>query len=386
LNKHTVGLVALVGLLLATNAAGQEIRVTGQVRPRTEDRDPEFRTSSTGRTSMRVRLGAIATFPEAVTLRVEVQDVILLPAATGPSTFEFHQAFLDVGGLGMNGLNARVGRQEMPIGNQRLLSNNNWGQRARRFDGVRILLAQPSVRADGIAVRLPTGTSTLDRGWLFGAHGSLAQPGDSLELYALDQHERQDFESDQFTAGGHGRVTVAGTGLLGEAYLQTGTRRDQSVSAYFFGLGVARSLGPADFLAQYDHYSGDEDLEDDEVRAFDRLYGSNHSYHGYADLFTNIPVDTGERGFVDALFRTVVSLGELTDLQLDGHVFRATESESLPSDRFGEEVDLVARHRLRAAVVVEAGASYYWTGSALTAVRGLDENLAWGYLMVTAGF
>jgi hypothetical protein len=384
-----VGLIALVGLLAATNAAAQEIRVTGQVRPRTEDRDPEFRSSSTGRTSMRVRLGAFATFPDAVSLRLEVQDVLLIPAATGPSTLELHQAYVDLGVLEGNALSARIGRQEMPIGNQRLLSNNNWGQRARRFDGARVLLAQPGLRGDAVAVRIPAGaisSSTIDRGWLFGGHALLAQPGDSLDLYALEQHEREDFESDQFTAGGHGRVTIAGTGLLGEAYLQTGTRRDQDVSAYFFGLGADRSFGPAYFLAQYDHYSGDSDPEDDEVRAFDRLYGSNHSFHGYLDLFTNIPVDTGDHGFVDGLLRTIVSVGERTALQLDGHVFLATETEDLPSNRFGEELDFVARFRLRTGVVFEAGASYFWTGSAFTAVRDLDENLVWGYLMLTAGF
>jgi hypothetical protein len=379
-------LLAVCLLLLPVRAGAQEVRLTGQLRPRVEDRDPEFRTPATGKSSMRVRLGLTGTLPEAIGVRVELQDVLLFGATPVPSTTELHQAFIDVGSLGLDGLSARFGRQEMVVGNQRLLSNNNWGQRGRRFDGLRAMFARPALRTDGLVVRLPSGTSTLDRGWLFGGHAALAQPGDTLDLYALHQREREAFESDQFTGGGYGRLTIGRVGIIGEGYLQTGTRRDLSVSSYFFGGGLTGVLGPATLSALYDHYSGDPDLTDDEARAFDRLYGSNHSYHGYVDFFTNIPADTGGRGLRDLMLRAVVALGGSADVQLDGHAFQASEQATLPSTRFGEELDLVLRLRARPALALEGGASYYWTGSALTAVQGLQENLAWGYLMVTTVF
>ena len=382
-------------------AAQQDIRLVGQLRPRVEDRDPEFRSSSTGKASMRVRLGASVTLPEDISLRIDLQEVLGLTAVPTAAAIELHQAFLDIGSLGTDALTARIGRHEMPIGNQRLLSNNNWGQRARRFDGLRLMFAGNTLRADGIVTRLPSGTSTQDRGWLFGGHAALARrPGDSLDVYVLHQREREPVllpsgqtpvvESDQLTAGGHGRLNVGPIGLLGEAYFQTGTRRDDDVLAYFFAAGAAGSVGPASLLATFDHYSGDEDLGDADKHAFDRLYGSNHSWHGYADLFTNIPVDTGERGFQDLLLRALFA-GESTDLQIDGHAFRAVEAvtqvpSGAQSRRFGEELDLVLRHRFRPGMTLETGASYYWTGDAMTVVRSLNRDLVWGYGMVTLVF
>jgi hypothetical protein len=387
-------IVPLLAILLACSpltpapaAAQQDIRLVGQLRPRVEDRDPEFRSPTTGKASMRVRLGASVTLPEDISLRIEVQDVLGLTAAPTAAAIELHQAFLDLGSLGTDALTARIGRHEMPIGNQRLLSNNNWGQRARRFDGLRLMFAGNTLRADGIVTRLPSGTSTLDRGWLFGGHAGWARsPGDSLDVYVLHQREREAFESDQLTAGGHGRINVVGFGLLGEAYYQTGTRRDEDVGAYFFAVGLARTVGPAALLASFDHYSGDDDVGDADNHAFDRLYGSNHSWHGYADLFTNIPVDTRGRGFEDLLVLALFA-GESTDLQLDGHAFRATQERvTTSSKRFGEELDLVLRHRFRPGLTLEAGASYYRTGAAMTAAQGLNRDLVWGYGMVTLVF
>ena len=47
-----------------------------------------------------------------------------------------------------------------------------------------LLCHRLAIDADGFVTRLPAGTSTLDRGWLFGGHAAVMQPGDTLEQVA----------------------------------------------------------------------------------------------------------------------------------------------------------------------------------------------------------
>jgi hypothetical protein len=378
-------------LLVAAPTFAQDLRLTGQLRPRFEQRDPYMPAAPLGDVTMRARVGVNGTLPDAIGLRIEVQDVLIWGASSSTPGFsnsvEVHQAYVDIGALGA-GLAARLGRQELAIGNQRLVSNNNWGQRGRRFDGARLLRGAATLPGNAFAMRLAeSGTGTGADAWFHGVHAVLALlPGDSLHVYGLYNRLRGSSRTDQYTAGGHGRVTAAGVGITAEAYLQRGTRVDRDVAAWFGSLGAAAGVGRARIAIAYEHYSGDDDAVDGTARAFDRLFGSNHGFHGYADLFTDIPATTGQRGLGDALVRTRFTVDPRTDVELNGHLFRATASPAGESARFGEELDIVLRHRMRSALTLEGGGAWFRPGPAITAVRGLDRQLVFGYAMVTVSF
>ena len=104
------------------------------------------------------------------------------------------------------------------------------------------------------------------------------------------------------------------------------------------------------------------------------------STHGYADLFTDIPATTGQRGLGDIVLRTQWRLDARSDLELNRHHFRTTAARPDGLTRFGEEIDVVLRHRLRSPLTVEAGTSWFQPGTAMTAVRGFDRDLLFGYL------
>jgi hypothetical protein len=385
-------------LVFPVESVAQDLRLIGQLRPRYEQRSPKVPAAPTGDVLMRTRIGVEASLPESVVFRVEIQDVVVWggsgSAPGGSADPDVFQAFVEFGNLAGTASSIRVGRQEISLTNERLVSRNNWGHRGQRFDGVRLLLRSSGPTADLFSVRLlESGTGTGADAWFHGAHAEVpVRPGETLSLYALYNRERGPFQADQYTqtdqytVGGHTQLTLGGIGWIGEGYLQRGTRRDQSVAAWFVAAGAARSLGPANLQILYEHHSGDGNASEGRNHAFDRLRGSNHGYHGYADLFTNVLANTNGHGLGDLSLRTRWTAGARTEVQLNGHRFAAAEQGDLPSARFGEEVDLVLTHRPRGGVAVEAGISHLIAGPALAEVRGLERDLTFGYAMVTVSF
>jgi hypothetical protein len=391
MSKRSLCVGLLLALVAVPPAAGQDLRLTGQLRPRFEQRDPNI-PPPLGDVTMRTRLGVAGTLPENIRIRLDVQDVIIWGGTAATPGFtpaaEVSQAFAEIGALGA-GLTARIGRQEMSLGNQRLVSNNNWAQRPRRFDGARLLRDAATLPGNAFAMRTAeSGQGTGVDAWFHGVHAVLpVQPGDSVHLFGLYNRQRGLARSDQYTAGGHGTVRAGAIGFTAEAYLQRGTRGDRSVIAHMFSLAASHAFDRVRIDAGYDRYSGDPQPGDGTARAFDRLAGSFHAYHGYADLFTDVPATTAQRGLGDAFLRTTTRVGARTDLELNGHLFHAVAPAAVQSRRFGEELDAVLRNRLRGPLTIEGGASYVRTGPALTAIRpALDRDLIFGYLMGTLLF
>ena len=380
-----------VAIPLAAPLAAQEIQLIGELRPRHEQRSPDFPSAPAADVMMRTRLGLVMGLSEALTLRVVVQDVIAFGGSGTESGWDpdpdLFVGFAEVSEFLGSGAAVRAGRQEIALGNERLVSRNNWGHRGQRFDAVRVLWGGDAVSADLFSARV-AGRSPGSGGsrWLHGAHAAIPlQADESLHLYALHNREGGESGTTHYTGGGHARVEAGGVDWILEGYLQRGERQGRSVSAYQFASGAAHTFDRVRTQLLYEHYSGD-DGRGDRLGSFDRLRGSNHGFHGYADLFTSLPQNAGGRGLGDLNVSATMDLGFGTELQLKGHRFRAVEQEDLSSGRFGEELDLVLTHRPRSGVTLEAGLSRVWTGPALEELRGLERNLTFGYVMVGVVF
>ena len=400
-----LALVPLLGipihfLLPAALASAQEVRLTGQLRPRFEDRSPEVPSAPAGDVTMRVRVGVDGYLPEELRFRVEFQDVLVWGGASdrsGPgSGAEVHQAFVELpipGGVAR----LRMGRQEMPLGNQRLVSVNNWGQRARRFDGLRLLSIVRGSSADVFSIRLADpGPSGGPDGWFHGLHIAPRVPeGDSLSLYILhDRERRESGDRVRTTFGGHAARTFGGIQWLVESWAQRGRLGTDDLSAHMVSLGARIGWGGVRVTGAWDRYSGDREPKDVPLHTFDRLFGTNHRVHGYADVFRRIPEDTGGRGLHDVHLRTQIPMGPRAELQVNAHLFRSVEGRESTiadvgqrgSNRFGEELDLVLGYRAHPGWSIEGGASRLFAGPALEDIRRLDRNLTFVYLMATVVF
>ncbi|HSG49654.1 MAG TPA: alginate export family protein, partial [Longimicrobiales bacterium] len=130
--------------LIPAAASAQNVTVSGQVRPRTEYRDPSGAAGDSQLwTSLRTRLGATYHSSGPVTAFVQVQDVRYFGEETNTlsdyraDNFDLHQGWVQMGTEQSLAL-LRVGRQEALFGGERLIGAVGWTQQGRAFDGARL--------------------------------------------------------------------------------------------------------------------------------------------------------------------------------------------------------------------------------------------------------
>ncbi len=130
----------------------------------------------------------------------------------------------------------------------------------------------------------------------FGVYASPAPLGDS-QVYLL--FNSVDSGTDQLTLGAGRASQAAGFTYRLEGAHQTGRRTDSDMAAVFAAARAGRVLGRMQVEMWNDYLSGDDDLDDDEIKVFDTLFATNHKFYGYVDFFLNIPEDTAGRGLQD---------------------------------------------------------------------------------------
>lgn len=385
-----------LALLLAAPAAAQDVKFSGQVRPRYESRDVG-EAARDGFTSMRVRTALQAVVDSGLTIFVQVQDVRLWGEESSTlgdfraDNFDVHQAYIRYRGQKMEWLTATVGRQETNFGGQRLVGAVGWTQQGRSFDGARLDLVGDRGAVSLVAYTLADATSATHDAdaELFGAYATIREVGPgALDLYLLyDRGDGAD-ATDQQTFGV--RYAFARNAVSGrfEASAQRGDRGGESVSAYMFGgrLGASFGEGRGSATLWYDQLSGDDDLTDDETRVFSTLYATNHKFYGFADLFLDVPAHTAGAGLRDAALKASWTLADGVTLSADLHRLSAVEQRSLSTTHFADELDVTLSHRYSANLGVTAGLSYVSVGDALTEIGRLADNMTWAYVMFDAAF
>ena len=103
----------------------------------------------------RFRFNATAT-GKAMAATVQLQDARVGNKSVGPTgtpftaSFDLRQAFVDVNGkrVGSTQIGARLGRQEIAFGDQRLVGHANWINSGRTFDAARVTLKSKPAQID----------------------------------------------------------------------------------------------------------------------------------------------------------------------------------------------------------------------------------------------
>lgn len=397
-HSHRIALLLAGSTLLPAAASAQTIEVSGQVRPRTEYLDPSGAAGGSQTwTSMRTRLGAAYRSEGPVSAFVQVQDVRFFGEETNTLTdfradnFDLHQGWVQVGtdeSLGR----LRVGRQEVAFGGERLIGAVGWTQQGRSFDGARMGLGLGGrLDVDFLAFQISesaaAGMSEDEVFW--GAYGVLgAGSGRFLDFFALRQHRASGTgDTDQWTAGARYVATDAGFNYRVEGAWQTGERVGADVSAFMAGARVGRDFagGNAGVTLWFDYLSGTEPGSGD-VGAFDTLFGTNHKFYGYADLFLNIPLHTSGRGLVDMAAKGRWRFHPDWTANVDVHRFTVAQDGGLESGDLGTEIDLTLTRALFSGLRISGGAAYVMAGDALAPVRGIDGDVTFGYVMLDLAF
>ncbi|MBT8479141.1 MAG: alginate export family protein, partial [Gemmatimonadetes bacterium] len=309
---------------------------------------------------------------------------------------DVHQAYIDLGKAEDGGFLGRFGRQEVNFGGQRLIGSVNWAQQARSFDGIRVGSGGSVGNIDVFAAKLAdsqAGDVDVEAD-LVSAYGTwdITETQD-LDLYWIYDHREDDEagpgdqKTNRHTFGARWVGNVSGFVYRAEGSYQSGTLLGTDVSAFMIGGRLAHGFaGKGGVTLWYDYLSGDGDLGDDKLKVFDTLFATNHKFYGFADLFLNIPLDTGGRGLQDIAVKGTYRFHPAWLVRLDLHSFHMADKGPLTSGHFGEEIDVVASWRYNRYLNLSAGVAYVFQGDGWAEIGRLAKDMGWVYLMLDARF
>jgi hypothetical protein len=255
----------------------------------------------------RVRLGLDANW-KFLRVMMQIQDARLFgtrPGFDDGGAFALHQGILEFGNAERG--YARVGRQEINYGNQRMIGALDWLMSGRSFDALRFHgIFGDKVEVDAFGSMIARQQNFVDdtvtppvtiqnNGSYLAAVNAIYKHGAGLYLegYVLYRHDRpisaataalrNDIVSPGIYVTG---VPVDGLKYTGELTLQGGKQFDLSFFAYAVSGDVQYTF---DAKAKPTIYGGaaygSGASQDGKVNEFNNFFPTNHKFYGAADLF-----------------------------------------------------------------------------------------------------
>jgi hypothetical protein len=283
------------------------LRVRAEFRERMETVESAGFTS--GRDDVywlsRLRFNVAVTPARWLGLHAQIQDARVARKDVGAAGTPFSApvdvrlAHVDLG-TPTSRVTARVGRQELAFGEQRLVGHVSWLNAARTFDAARLTLRAPRVQVDvfaGSVVRIETdGWDRSGHGGSFhGVHATSTSlvPRSTIEPYFFWRSDR----GQRTEAGATARLRLGTTGvrLAGslpagfdyglETAVQRGSIGGDSTRAWAQHLRLRTpALGRGvRLVSEYNFASGDAAPADGRRGTFDPLYPTPHDKYGLAD-------------------------------------------------------------------------------------------------------
>lgn len=365
-----------------------------QVRPRVEMHTGKDGVSDNGNITMvtqRARLGATLASGD-VKARIILQDVRAwgseLDTLGDPSAdfFDAHEAWLRVGKA--KNVQLTVGRQELALHEHRLIGTVDWAQQGRSFDAARVQGRTGDISGELAAALLAegdlVGIEEKDSGLLIFRGGwnpkADGKPGpNQADLVAIwDTNTALDRDRQTvgvYAKGGNGAVK----GRV-EGYYQLGTVGTADIGAHMVGVSGTYTLdvtGKPSLTLWYDRLSGDDDLTDGNLAAFDTLFATNHKFYGHMDIaaFAQGGAVDG-RGLQDAAVKLAAKPAKGWKVNLDVHALMVAADQGGDAG-LGQEVDLWASYQATPHLGISAG------GAMWLPATDLDSD-TWAWLQLDA--
>ncbi|MCX7719146.1 MAG: alginate export family protein [Candidatus Sumerlaeaceae bacterium] len=345
--------------------------------------------------------------------------------------FDAHQAFLEFATRENSPWRLRVGRQEMKLGDKRLVDSASWGNLPATWTGLRAIrtdtasewtffLLRPDTYDRQMSALVTSGRRQLfDDRWFYGAYGTLKIPrGHETDFYALglsDTNADREFPapvtdedgnagtSDRFTVGSRLRGPLWKREAWGaldygvEGACQFGRASGDEIRAFMLhgDLTVRRdSPWKPSLMLEVNMATGDRRAGDGMANTFNPLYGTVHTPYGIMDFvrLQNLR-EVALRGQVKPSDRLTLEM-ELHQYWLDsksdawyggGGSSRGRDATGGSGREIGHEISLVGTYKLTKRQTLEAGLARFTSGAFAEAVgRGDASNL--GYIQWTLAF
>jgi len=409
----------------ANNVMPSWLRVRGEFRERVEgfdnsgftaDRDDSYALS-------RVRLNATITVSKILSFQANVQDARVASKQVGPTAapfrgpFDLRTGFADIGDAKAP-IGARLGRQELAFGEQRLLGHLAWVNTGRSWDAARVILRANAWQADvfgaSLVRSLPDEFDKSGNGnRLAGVYASSPKviPQAAVEPYVFwrrDVNLRSELTAvSGLTAIGNLSQTTMGMRVAGklpahldygvEMAMQRGSLAADSLNAWAGHWQIRESLagaGAVKLTSEYNFATGDDNPTDGRRQTFDQLYPTGHDKLGLADQVGWRNVHHLREGFeFSPIKATPISLNyhswwlaEKTDgLYAASGALLARVAGGAADSHVGQELDLQISRALTPQIQLAAGYAHMFTGAFLKeATPGASYSAP--YVMVTYVF
>jgi hypothetical protein len=395
------------------------LRVRGEFRERLEgfensgfvpERDDSYALS-------RVRLSATVTASKSLSFQAHVQDARVAKKDVGPTAapfrgpFDLRLGFSDIGDTKAP-VAARLGRQELAFGEQRLLGHLAWVNTGRSWDAARMILRAKGWQADvfgaSLVRSLPDEFDKSGNGnRLAGVYAtsSTVIPQAAVEPYVFWRRD-VNLRSELTTVGTLSQTTM-GARVAGklparldygiEMAMQRGSLAEDSVNAWAGHWQIRESLpgaGAIKLTSEYNFATGDDNPTDGLRQTFDQLYPTGHDKLGLADQVGWRNIHHLREGFEFSPFKaTPISLNyhswwlaEKTDgLYASSGTMIARVAGGAASSHVGQELDLQITRPLTPQLQLAAGYAHMFTGAFLEQATP-GASYSYPYVMVTYVF
>jgi hypothetical protein len=324
--------------------------------------------------------------------------------------FDLRLAHVDVGNFEKSRFAVRGGRQELVLGDQRLVGHGNWLNTARSFDAVRGVVRHKKVRVDAFAasvvnIQMDDVNRSGGGNYFYGADAPLAvlPLGGVLEPYEFVR-TAQNLRTE---ANAPGDLTSSTTGVRAvgkmsartdynvETAIQRGSLGSDTISAWAGHALIGRTIPIASrtyrVFAEYNFASGDETLGDGVRGTFDQLYPTPHDKYGLADqigwknihhLRTGLEMRPHAKLAFAGGYHSFWLANAKDALYSAGSTVLARIPTGASDRHVGQELDIQATYTPSPRIQLHGGYAHIFTGAFLKAATP-GKSYNGPYVMVT---
>ncbi|MCU4157518.1 hypothetical protein J1N10_16185 [Carboxylicivirga sp. A043] len=400
---------ALAILLLAGSTLYAQVKISAEVRPRSEyshgtKMPATDDTDGSLITSQRTRLN-LDYQNEDFAIGIVMQDVRNWGAekqltTNGNETVYLHQAWAEW--FINQTFSVKAGRQQLVYDDHRMLGSVGWAQQARSHD-VAVFKYTGSLN---VHFGLAYNNSTLNSNVYIGPdyykrmqYLWLNREGDSYSASLLFMSVGRPYFKDApvntdqgvrctRTAGTHIKTQLAGVKLAGNFYYQFGEDvAGNDVSAFNISVDATAALGETfNVGGGYELLSGTDQVGADKNNSFNPFFGTNHKFNGLMDYFY-VGNHIDNVGLHDIYAKANFKPGKVK-FNAALHFFSAHGEVASGNQGLGTEVDLFCGYSHKGKVQLDFGYSHMFAGDGLYDIKYPAQTVEekgnhWAWVMLT---
>ena len=299
-----------------------------------------------------------------------------------PSPFLYEVSF-KIQDFLLENVSCQFGRFELALGNQRIISKNNWNNTGRTFEGFLIsenLFNKFDFKTFSFGINEKFNDYHDDRkdSWLNGIYIASVDKT-SYELYFIDFTNSESANS-YTTIGTRVDANLSRFNLEGEYALQTSENiSSSSLLSLNFGFQPKNIPYINNIALGFDYVSGD-DSSTTNLEGFSKFFGARHKFHGFYDYglhksFMNHSHD----GLRELNAKTYLNFLFGSKLLIAIHSFKSGVNDI----NYGNEIDFIIKRNISDNLSFESGLALYQPEPMI----GRDQDLLYfSYLALTASF